>query len=104
MSETAFSYLTELKKIFTKKYDIKTINNSFAYMLKDFNTDIKRISNQFENNPGRTQKLLETLNESVDILRETAEHLLDRNEKLNLVVNRSKSLMNSSNDLMRSVK
>jgi len=77
------------------------INNSFAYQLREFSEEIKNLVRFYEDNPNHTKTgvLLNNLNETTDILRETVEMLLERNEKINIIAQKSKNLTNTSNDL-----
>lgn len=103
--ETAFSFLGDLKKKFLSKYDLRSINNAFAYQLKDFGDEIKSLMKFYEENPNHTKSgaLLNSLNETTQILRESVEQMLDRNEKLNIIAQKSKNLKNTSNDMRMSV-
>lgn len=88
-----------------KKYSIQTAQNAFAYQLKEFNTEIKKIVDFYEKNPNFSRKslLLNSLKETTSIMRESCEKLLERNEKLDIIVNKSKNLSTSSNDMLRTV-
>jgi phosphopantothenoylcysteine synthetase/decarboxylase len=99
--EVGFSFISDLRKKFFKKYDWKTINNSFAYQLRDFNDEIKSLVKFYEDNPNHTKSgvLLNSLNETADVLRESVEKLLERNEKLNIIAQKSKNLKNTSDDM-----
>ncbi len=104
--DTAFTYLAEIKKRFLKKYDMKIINSSYAYGLKEFNEELKTLAKYYEENPAksRSQSLLDSLNDTTDILRESVEKMLERNEKLNIIAQKSKNLKNTSNDMRISVR
>lgn len=99
--ETAFSYLAEIKKRLFKRFDMKQINNSFAYGLREFNDDIKNVNKFFEENPNysKTGVLLNNLNETAEVLRDSVEKLLEKNEKLNIIAQKSKNLKNTSEDM-----
>ena len=99
--EIAFSYLAEIKKRLLKRYDIKQINNSIAYGLREFNDDIKNVNKFFEENPNysKTGVLLDSLNETAEVLRDSVEKLLEKNEKLNIIAQKSKNLKNTSEDM-----
>ena len=103
--ESAFSFLAEVKKKFLKKYDMKIIKGSFAYQLRDYNDDLKTIVKFCEDNPDhtRTASLISSLNDTTEILRESVEKLLDRNEKLNIIAQKSKNLKNTSEDISKMV-
>jgi vesicle-associated membrane protein 7 len=103
--ETAFSFLGDLKRQFLKLHDLKTINSSFAYKMKDFNDEIKGLVRFYEENPShsKTKQLIGSLYNTTDILRESVEMLLDRNEKLNIIAQKSKNLKDSSYSFRNSV-
>lgn len=99
--EVVFSYLADLRKKFIKKYDWKIISNSYAYQLRDFNDEIKSLVIFYEGNPNHSKSgvLLSSLNETVDVLRESVEKILERNEKLSIIAQKSKNLKNVSDDM-----
>lgn len=99
--EVVFSFLSDVKKKFLKKYDLKTISNSFAYQLREFSDDLRGLVKFYEENPTHTKTgiLLNNLNETTEILRESVEKLLERNEKINIIAQKSKNLRNTSNDM-----
>ena len=55
----------------------------------------------YEENPtlSKTGVLVSNLNETAEVLRESVEQLLDRNEKLNIIAQKSKHLKSTSEDL-----
>jgi hypothetical protein len=73
--------------------------------MKEFNGELRNLANFYEKNPEHTkhQALINSLGETVVILRESAEALLERNEKLNIIAQKSKNLLSTSEDLKRSV-
>ncbi len=90
-----------MKKSFLRKYDHKSIYNSYAYQLRDFTEEMKNIVKFYEENPAHTKTgvLVSNLNETAEVLRESVEQLLDRNEKLNIIAQKSKHLKSTSEDL-----
>jgi hypothetical protein len=84
---------------------MKTIQSSFAYRMKDFIDEIKNLVKYYEENPShtKTKQLIGTLHETTQILRENAELLLDRNEKLNIIAQKSKNLKDNSYSFRNSV-
>ncbi len=103
--DSAFSFLGDLKRQFLKKYDLKTIQTSFAYRMKDFIDEIKNLVKFYEDNPThtKTKQLISSLHDTTNILRENAEMLLDRNEKLNIIAQKSKNLKDASLSFRNSV-
>lgn len=98
---TAFSFLNDLKKKFLKNYDLKKIKSSFAFGMRDFNEEIKNLVKFYEENPSysKTDALLNNLNETASVLRESVEKILERHEKLNIIAHKSKNLKSTSEDL-----
>ena len=88
-----------------KKYDNKVIKSSYAYRMKEFNEDIKNLARFYEENPNHTKSkaLIGSLSDTTNILRESVELLLDRNEKLNIIAHKSKNLKDTSIDFKNSV-
>jgi vesicle-associated membrane protein 7 len=99
---TAFSFLNDLKKRFLKSFEMKTIKSSFAFGLREFNEEIRSLIKFYEDNPthSKTDVLLNNLNETASVLRESVEKLLERHEKLNIIAHKSKNLKNTSEDLV----
>ena len=98
---TAFSFLNDLKKKFLKNYDMKKIKSSFAFGMRDFNEEIKNLVKFYEDNPTytKTETLINNLNETASILRESVEKVLERHEKLNIIAHKSKNLKSTTEDL-----
>jgi hypothetical protein len=103
--EVAFSFLADLKKKFLAKFDMKAILNSYSYQLKEFNDEIKTLVSFYEQNPNHTKigVLHSNLNETAEILRESVEKLLERNENLNIIAQKSKKLRDTSDDFRSTV-
>jgi len=62
---------------------------------------MKNLVKFYEENPSHSKNgvLVSNLNETAEVLRETVEQLLDRNEKLNIIAQKSKHLKSTSEDL-----
>lgn len=104
-TEVAFSYIADIKKCFLTTYDNSTIKNSYSYQFKEFSDNIKRISKNYEMNPNsKIQVLKNRLSETSTILKQNVEKLLAKNEKLNIIVQKSRNLNESSDILMRNIK
>lgn len=95
-----------MKKSFFRKYDTYAIQSAYAYQLRDFTEEMKNLVKFYEENPKHTKTgvLMNNLNETAGILKESVEQLLDRNEKLNIIAQKSKHLKSTSDDLRRFVK
>jgi hypothetical protein len=102
--EVAFSFLSDMKKAFYKKYDSKAIGRAISYAMKEFNGEIKNLVKFYEENPSHTknQALINTLGETVNVLRESSEALLERNQRLIIMAQKSKNLRSTSSDLRSS--
>lgn len=84
---------------------MKIVMHSYAYQLRDFNDEIKKLVKFYEENPNHTKigVLHNNLNETTEILKESVETLLERNEKLNIIAQKSRKLRDSSDDLRYTV-
>ena len=73
--------------------------------MKEFNDEIKNLSQFYEDNPNysKSKELIGSLSDTTNILKESVELLLDRNEKLNIIAHKSKNLKDSSLDFKKSV-
>ena len=95
--ENAFCFLNDLKKKFLSSFDPDRIYTAFAYELKSFNHEIKCLFDYYENNPKTiNDQLRENLIESAQILKESYDDLLERNQKISVISQKSNSLLTSS--------
>ena len=86
-TDVAFSYLSDLKRAFLTTYDIKEVLKSYSYQLKDFSSKIKQLARGYEMNPtSKLSQLKDRITETSTILHDNVEKLLQRNEKLNIIV------------------
>ena len=80
---------------------MKIIQSAYAYQLREFVEEMKNLIRFYEENPNhsKTAVLVNNLNDTAAILRESVEELLDRNEKMNIIAQKSKHLKSTSEDL-----
>ena len=73
--------------------------------MKNFSTTIQRWSIQYEKNPTSKIKLLkDKLGETTTILTENVEKLIEKNEKLNIIAQKSRSLNDNSDTFLKNIK
>jgi vesicle-associated membrane protein 7 len=99
--ETAFSFLSDLKGKFLKKYNQQEIQSAFELSLNGFSKEIKKIVDYFQKNPqhSKTHQLKEVLLDTTDVMRENYEKLLERQEKISIVYEKADKLKSTSSDL-----
>jgi vesicle-associated membrane protein 7 len=103
--DTAFSYLSEIKKKFLTKYQAEDIRKAIAFQFSSFGETIKERKEFYESNPthSKTDILMESLNETAEIMRQNYQDLLERDEKLVIIVDKAKNLRSASMDFKRTV-
>lgn len=103
-TEIAFSYLNDLKRKFFLSYELQNIKKSFSYQLKEFSEDIKKLTNSYEKNPeSKMNQIKRNISLTREIMHENIERLLERNEKLNVIAQKSNRLMESSDDFIKNI-
>ena len=103
-AEVAFQYLSELKKNFKEKYEEKIIRTAYSYGLSEFQNSIKNLANSYEKNPKtKIDKLTNQVTQTAEILHENIEKLLQRNEKLNIIAQKSKRLQDNSDLYVKTI-
>ena len=103
-AEVAFQYLSELKKIFREKYEEKTIRTAYSYGLNEFQNSIKDLATSYEKNPKtKIDKLSNQVTQTAEVLHENIEKLLQRNEKLNIIAQKSKRLQDNSDLYIKTI-
>jgi len=98
-----FGFLTALKEEFKKRYTPEEIQCAIAYgMRAEFDGQIQVLMDKY-NDPreDRVQHLLQTVHEITDDVMESIDQILGRQEKIELLVNRSQSLAISSSSFRR---
>ena len=103
-TDVAFSYLSDLKRSFLSSYDIGEVNKSYAYQMKNFSSKIKSLAHGYETNPtSKLTQLKDRVTETSTILHDNVEKLLQRNEKLNIIAQKSSRLMETSDDFVKNI-
>ncbi|KAH7825303.1 vesicle-associated membrane protein 7E [Monocercomonoides exilis] len=92
----AFSFLSDAKQLFISRYGV-SVDISSSYQFRDFNGELKRLMNQFS---AQSSDRIARAKADVDVLRgaveENIDRILDRQEKVELLVDRSESLAQGS--------
>ena len=102
--DVAFGFLNELRIKFLKTFDSDRIYTAFAYELKSFNNDIKNLMDYFSKNlKSKNEILQESMVETVGVIKDSYESLLDRNQRLTIINNKSETLVNNSYQLRENV-
>ena len=103
-TDVAFSYLSDLKRAFLTTYDIKEVLKSYSYQLKDFSSKIRQLARGYEMNPtSKLSQLKDRITETSTILHDNVEKLLQRNERLNIIAQKSSRLMETSDDFVKNI-
>ena len=92
--DIAFSFLTDLKNEILKFYSFDDLKNYSTDQLKNGVDIIKKLINYYNNNPSRnhTGKIIKELNLAKDAVIENIEKLIDRDNKMGIIVNKSEDL------------
>ena len=103
-TDVAFSYLADIKKKFLLTFSMQQIQNSYSYQLKSFSDDIKKFTNSYTQNPvSKITTLKNNISQTSEVLHESIEKLIKRNEKLDIIAQKSSSLMDSSDTFYRNI-
>ena len=103
-TDVAFSYLADIKKKFLLSFSMQQIQNSYSYQLKSFSDDIKKFTNSYTQNPvSKITTLKNNISQTSEVLHESIEKLIKRNEKLDIIAQKSSSLMDSSDTFYRNI-
>lgn len=95
--EIAFAYLNDLRIKFLKNFDSDRIYTAFAYELKPFNSEIKKLMDYYTKNLRTKNEILqESLVDTVGIIKDSYENILDRNQRLTVVNEKTNILVNNS--------
>ncbi|KAH7828162.1 vesicle-associated membrane protein 7F [Monocercomonoides exilis] len=92
----AFSFLSDVRQLFISRYGV-SVDASSSYQFRDFNGELNRLMEQFS---AKSSDRIARAKADVDVLRgaveENIDRILDRQEKVELLVDRSESLAHSS--------
>ena len=99
--EKAFSFLDDLRKKFLAIFDSDRIYTAFAYELRAFNEEIKNLIEFYEKNPKSKNDILrDSLIESAAYIQESYEQLIDRDQKLTIISQKSDNTKQASFQLL----
>lgn len=95
--EKAFGFLEDLRKKFLSCFDSDRIYTAFAFELKPFNEEIKKLMEFHQKNPKTKNELMrDALVESAVYIQESYEQLLDRDQKLTIISEKSQTANQNS--------
>ncbi len=105
--DTAFSYLEEIKTLFTDTFSPKEIDSAISYSLNDrFKDSMKGKMNYFNanlNESDRVSQLKKGVMEYKDNVLQANDILMERGEKINLIVRKADNLRTESINYLKSV-
>ena len=102
--DVAFSYLADLKKKFFSLYDKQKIQTSYSYQLKSFSDEIQKLQDYYIKNPQSKLALLKNnLNQTSEIMHQNVEKLFQRNEKLEITLQKSNNLLGNSDVFYKNI-
>ena len=103
-TDVAFSFLADLKKKFLATFDNQKIQSSYSYQLKNFSEEIHKLSDFYINNPqSKLAMLKNNINQTSEIMHENVEKLFQRNEKLDITLQKSSNLLGSSDVFYKNI-
>ena len=103
-TDVAFSYLADLRKKFVTTYDNKKIQTSYSYQLKSFSEEIRKLSDFYIKNPqSKLAMLKNNINQTSEIMHENVEKLFQRNEKLDITIQKSNNLLGTSDVFYKNI-
>ena len=103
-TDVAFSYLADLKKKFLATFDNQKIQSSYSYQLKIFSEEIHKLSEFYIKNPqSKLAMLKNNINLTSEIMHENVEKLFQRNEKLDITLQKSNNLLGSSDVFYKNI-
>ena len=94
----AFSFLYEVKNEILKEYSTEELSNTYSSQLNKAKEILKTKMKYYNSHPITTSdgKLIDTLNFTKDAVMDNVETLLDRNDKIDMIINNSDKLKDSS--------
>jgi vesicle-associated membrane protein 7 len=103
-TDVAFSFLADLKKKFLATYDNQKIQSSYSYQLKNFSEEIHKLSDFYIKNPqSKLAMLKNNINQTSEIMHENVEKLFQRNEKLDITIQKSNNLLGTSDVFYKNI-
>ena len=102
--DVAFSYLADLKKKFFSLYDKQKIQTSYSYQLKSFSDEIQKLQDFYIKNPqSKLAMLKNNINQTSEIMHQNVEKLFQRNEKLEITLQKSNNLLGNSDVFYKNI-
>ena len=102
--DVAFSYLADLKKKFFSLYDKQKIQTSYSYQLKSFSDEIQKLQDFYIKNPQSELAMLKNnINQTSEIMHQNVEKLFQRNEKLEITLQKSNNLLGNSDVFYKNI-
>ena len=102
--DVAFSYLADLKKKFFSLYDKQKIQTSYSYQLKSFSDEIQKLQDFYIKNPqSKLAMLRNNINQTSEIMHQNVEKLFQRNEKLEITLQKSNNLLGNSDVFYKNI-
>ena len=102
--EVAFSYLADLKKKFFSTFDRQKIQSSYSYQLKSFSDEIQKLQDFYIKNPqSKLAMLKNNINQTSEIMHQNVEKLFQRNEKLEITLQKSNNLLGNSDVFYKNI-
>ncbi len=88
-----------------QKFDSDRIYTAFAYELKSFSADIKILMDYYsKNKKSKNEILKESLVDTAEVIKDSYQNLLDRNQRLTIIKDKSDILLDNSYQMKESVK
>jgi hypothetical protein len=102
--DVAFSYLADIKKKFFSLYDKQKIQTSYSYQLKSFSDEIQKLQDFYIKNPqSKLAMLKNNINQTSEIMHQNVEKLFQRNEKLEITLQKSNNLLGNSDVFYKNI-
>ncbi len=97
----AFAYLNEIKELILKKYSVDELLNTNGSQLEEGKEILLKKMKFYNSHPVTTSNghLLENLNLAKDVVIENIETLLDRDNKMTILVQKTDDLKDFSNNI-----
>ena len=102
--DVAFSYLADVKKKFFSSYVKQKIQSSYSYQLKSFSDEIQKLQDFYIKNPqSKLAMLKNNINQTSEIMHQNVEKLFQRNEKLEITLQKSNNLLGNSDVFYKNI-
>ena len=97
----AFAFLSDVQKNLMKQFDYDTLASVCAYQLSSFDKELGQLIAYYNTCPQKTQagEVIQELINAKNIAVENVENILSRDEKLNIIAQKSEKLNNQSRNI-----